>query len=128
MLKIYPAVFEKDPVGLGVYFPDLDDSATQGANIEEALENASDLLGIQLAWNVENNIPLPTPSEVSEIKIDPATQFVSLVSVNLTDYLQDTKADKKTIKIPHWLNVRATKAGINFSQTTTEALMDKLGV
>lgn len=128
MIKIYPAVFETDPVGYGVYFPDVEGAATQGNDLQEALEMASDVLGIQLAWNIENNLPLPTPSSVNAIPIDATTQFVSLVSVDLTDYLQDSKPDKKTIKVPHWLNVRAEKEGINFSKTMTEALMKKLGV
>lgn len=40
----------------------------------------------------------------------------------------ESSINKKTIKIPHWLNIRAEKAGINFSRTMTEALMEKLGV
>lgn len=128
MLKIYPAIFEKDPVGYGVYFPDIEGATTQGADLSEALEMASDVLGIQLAWNIENNLPLPKPSEINNLTINPKLQFASLVTVDLKDYLKDSKSDKKTIKIPHWLNVRAEKEGINFSKTMTEALMEKLEV
>ncbi len=128
MLKIYPAIFEKDPVGYGVYFPDIEGATTQGADLSEALEMASDVLGIQLAWNIENNLPLPKPSEINSLTINPKLQFASLVTVDLKDYLKDSKSDKKTIKIPHWLNVRAEKEGINFSKTMTEALMEKLEV
>lgn len=128
MLKIYPAIFEKDPVGYGVYFPDIEGATTQGADLSEALEMASDVLGIQLSWNIENNLPLPKPSEINSLTINPKLQFASLVTVDLKDYLKDSKSDKKTIKIPHWLNVRAEKEGINFSKTMTEALMEKLEV
>ncbi|WP_071131554.1 type II toxin-antitoxin system HicB family antitoxin [Enterococcus timonensis] len=128
MIKIYPAVFETDPVGFGIYFPDVDGAVTQGNDLADALEMASDALGIQLAWNIENGIPLPTASPLNEIKINPEKQFSSLISVNLSDYLKETKPDKKTIKVPHWLNIRAEKEGINFSKTMTEALMEKLGV
>ncbi|MGX7195752.1 type II toxin-antitoxin system HicB family antitoxin [Enterococcus olivae] len=128
MIKIYPAVFEKDPVGFGIYFPDVEGAVTQGDSIEEGLEMASDALGIQLAWYVEQQLPLPTASNMNDLSIDKGTQFATLVQVNLIDYLQDTQPDKKTIKIPHWLNVRATKEGINFSKTMTEALMEKLKI
>ncbi|KAF1305039.1 type II toxin-antitoxin system HicB family antitoxin [Enterococcus sp. JM9B] len=128
MIKIYPAVFENDPVGYGIFFPDIEGATTQGNNLIEALEMASDELGIQLAWNIENGVPLPEPTPINSIKIDEKKQFVSLVSVDLSDYLQETNPDKKTIKIPHWLNVRAEKEGVNFSKTMTEALMEKLGV
>lgn len=128
MIKVYPAVFELDPVGYGIIFPDVEGAVTQAADIPEGLENASDVLGIQLAWLIESNLPLPSPSKVNDVNYNKATQFVTLVSVDLADYLKETKADKKTIKIPHWLNIRAEKAGINFSRTMTEALMEKLGV
>lgn len=64
--------------------------------MSEGLEMASDALAIQLAWNVENDLRLPVISEMNQLSIDPTTQFATLISVNLADYLQDTKPDKKT--------------------------------
>ncbi|EPH95722.1 toxin-antitoxin system, antitoxin component, HicB family [Enterococcus faecalis 13-SD-W-01] len=128
MKKVYPAVFEKDPVGYGIYFPDVEGAVTQAETIIEGLEVASDALGIMLGDLVEHNIPLPEPSNMNEISYDPEVEFVTLVSVDLDDYLKDVKLDKKTIKIPHWLNVRATNEGINFSKTMTEALAQKLNI
>lgn len=128
MKKIYPAVFEKDPVGFGIYFPDVAGAVTQGETLAEGLENAADALGIMLADLVEKNISLPTPTPVDQVAVKAEEEFVTLVMVDLADYLKDTKLDKKTIKVPHWLNVRATKAGVNFSKTMTEALVEKLGV
>ncbi|MGG5359280.1 MULTISPECIES: type II toxin-antitoxin system HicB family antitoxin [unclassified Enterococcus] len=128
MKKVYPAIFEKDPVGYGIYFPDVEGAVTQAETIIEGLEVASDALGIMLGDLVEHNIPLPEPSNMNEISYDPEVEFVTLVSVELDDYLKDVKLDKKTIKIPHWLNVRATNEGINFSKTMTEALAQKLNI
>lgn len=128
MKKVYPAIFEKDPVGYGIYFPDVEGAVTQGETITEGLENASDALGIFLSDLVEKNIPLPSPSDMKTMTLDSDSEFVTLVSVDLNDYLKDAKLDKKTIKIPHWLNVRATKEGINFSRTMAEALEEKLNV
>lgn len=128
MIKVYPAIFETDPVGYGIYFPDVEGAITQGNDLDDGLEMASDALGIQLAWNIENQMPLPAPTPINDLQINKETQFATLVAVDLADYLKDTKADKKTIKIPHWLNVRAEKEGVNFSKTMTNALMEKLGV
>ncbi|ELA93809.1 type II toxin-antitoxin system HicB family antitoxin [Enterococcus faecium] len=128
MKKVYPAIFEKDPVGYGIYFPDVEGAVTQAEDVAEGLEMASDALGIMLGYLVENNIPLPTPSDLNAVSYDPEKQFVTLVSVDLKDYLRDTELDKKTIQVPHWLNVRATKEKINFSQTMTEALVQKLNI
>lgn len=128
MIKVYSAVFEQDPVGYGIYFPDIEGAVTQGTTIEEGIDNASDALGMILADLIENEIPLPQPTNINEIKIDENTQFKTLISVDLADYLKETKLDKKTVKIPHWLNVRAIKANVNFSKTLSDALIEKLGV
>ena len=128
MIKVYSAVFEQDPVGYGIYFPDIEGAVTQGTTIEEGIDNASDALGMMLADLIENEIPLPQPTNINEIKIDENTQFKTLISVDLADSLKETKLDKKTVKIPHWLNVRAIKANVNFSKTLSDALIEKLGV
>lgn len=128
MKRVYPAVFEKDSVGYGIYFPDVEGAITQSESVSEGLEVASDALGIMLGDLVEKGISLPEPSEINELTIDPVNEFATLISVDLNDYLKDVKLDKKTIKIPHWLNVRATNEGINFSKTMTDALEQKLNV
>lgn len=126
MKKVYPAIFEKDPVGYGIYFPDIEGAVTQSKDIIEGLEVASDALGIMLGDLVENNKPLPKPTNINDLSIDSEREFATLISVDLNDYLKDVQLDKKTIKIPHWLNVRATNEGINFSKTMSEALVQKL--
>lgn len=39
-----------------------------------------------------------------------------------------SKAVKKTLSIPEWLNEEATSMGINFSQVLQEALISKLPI
>lgn len=89
MIKIYPAVFEQDTVGYGIYFPNVEGAETQGETVEDGLGMASDAFGIQLAWHIENQMPLPDVSSVNDIVINKETQFVKLIQVNLLDYLQD---------------------------------------
>ncbi|GFH41280.1 type II toxin-antitoxin system HicB family antitoxin [Lactococcus insecticola] len=124
--KVYPAVFEIDPVGYGAYFPDIDGTATQGKDIPEVLDNASDVLGIMLADLIEEGYALPHPSDLNSIQIDSSKQFVSFVSVDLNEYLTMNEPVKKTLQIPKWADKRAKEMGINFSQTLTEALLEKL--
>jgi hypothetical protein len=38
----------------------------------------------------------------------------------------DNRAVKKTLSIPSWLNAKASRAGVNFSQVLQEALVSKL--
>ncbi len=40
----------------------------------------------------------------------------------------NSKAVKKTLTIPEWLNEEAIAVGVNFSQVLQEALMSKLGI
>ncbi|MBA0947984.1 type II toxin-antitoxin system HicB family antitoxin [Enterococcus gallinarum] len=128
MKKVYPAIFEKDTVGYGIYFPDIEGAVTQSEDIIQGLEIASDALGIMLADLIENNTQLPTPTDINDLSIDSEKEFATLISVDLNDYLKDVQLDKKTIKIPHWLNVRAMNEGINFSKAMTEALTKKLNI
>lgn len=85
---------------------------------------AGDALGILLADLIDQNQPLPKPTPINQVVFDKETQFVTLVAVHLADYLKEGKLDKKNVSIPHWLNLRAEKAGVNFSKTLTEALKE----
>lgn len=87
MQKVYVAVFEKDPVGYGIYFPDVEGAVTQGCNIAEGMENASDVLGIMLADLIENNVSLPKATDINDIVIQEENQFKTRISVELMDYL-----------------------------------------
>ena len=51
-----------------------------------------------------------------------------IVEFDMFEYLRkhNSKAVKKTLSIPEWLNEAAMKAGINFSQVLQEALMEKV--
>ena len=123
--KIYPAVFEKDPVGYGIYFPDIEGAATQGSDIGEGLEMASDALGIMLADLLERGAELPDPTPLNELAFDKSRQFATLVSVDLSEYIKTNERVKKTLEIPKWADIRAKKFGLNFSQTLTDAIVER---
>ena len=54
--------------------------------------------------------------------------FLVVVEFDLAEYRRkhNSRAVKKTLSIPEWLNEEAVKAGINFSQVLQEALMAKI--
>lgn len=61
MKYVYPALFVVEDDGIIVTFPDLDDTFTDGATMQEAFENAEDVLNLML-WNREEEkeeIPPP---------------------------------------------------------------------
>lgn len=137
MLSIYPACFFKDNDGYSVIFPDLGYLATCGDTPDEAMAMAVDCLAGYLYTCKKNGDDIPSASAPSQI--DPAAiaealgveeceSFVNMVSVDVAEYAKShfEKSVKKTLTIPIWLNTAASEAGINFSQTLRDALIDKL--
>lgn len=124
MLLIYPAIFHEEDNAYWVEFPDLVGCQSFGTTVNETMENAQEaLLGYALTL-LEEERPLPKPSPMEEMQTDQAG-FVSLVTCDLNRY-KNTKAVKKTLTIPGWLNDRATALGINFSKTLQDALLRKI--
>ena len=50
----YPAIFEEDKGSIAVVFPDLENCYTQGENMVDALEMASDVLSSKLVFMEDN--------------------------------------------------------------------------
>jgi predicted RNase H-like HicB family nuclease len=106
-----------------VEFPDLKGCNTYGSTIPEAMEMAQEALTGYLLSLLEHGDNIASPSDISSIHTDDG--FSSLVSCDINQY-KDTKAVKKTLTIPSWLNDRAISMGINFSQVLQEALLSKI--
>lgn len=123
MLFVYPAVFHKDEDAYWVEFPDLEGCHTYGGSIPETMEAAQEALSAYLLTLLEQGRPLTAPSDVSTLC--PADGFVSLVSCTVDQY-RDSKAVKKTLTIPSWLNDRAVSMGLNFSKVLQDALIAKI--
>lgn len=53
-----------------------------------------------------------------------------IVEFDMLEYQRrhNSKAVKKTLSIPEWLNEEAVLMGVNFSQVLQEALMSKLNI
>lgn len=124
-LAIYPAIFQKEDTGYFVKFPDLDGCATQGETLEEAVAKANEVLGFYLEDFDLNS--LPEASDITDITL-PDNSFASIVSVDMVEYhkKRNSKAVKKTLSIPQWLNEVALKENLNFSQILQEALIERL--
>ena len=125
MKYIFPAVFTPaEEGGYLVNFPDITDHTsyacmTEGDTLEEALDMASDVDGA----------PVPRASAMQEMKA-PEGGFVNLISADTQAYREkyDTRAVRKNVTIPHWLDVLGTKNKVNFSKVLQDALMKELHV
>ena len=134
MSKIYyPAVFHvaEDVGGYWIEFPDLPGCFSQGKDDTEALEMAKDALSLWLDTTGEViDKDIQNPSSLITIQKQFPNKIVMLVEADPEYYARkyNTKAIKKTLSIPQWLNDRATKANVNFSQVLQEALIKKLNL
>lgn len=123
----YPAVFHRaEEGGFWVTFPDIPECMTQGDDMQQAYEMAVDALGLSLTTMEEKEEELPKASEPEDIKTEDG--FLVVVQFNLADYRRKhcSRAVKKTLSIPEWLNDAAVKSGVNFSQVLQEALLEKV--
>ena len=127
MKLVYPACFyEEEDGGFSVQIPDLLGCCTQGDNLEEAIQMAQDAALGWLLTAVENNEEIPNASNIKDIKLENENAFTTLLLLDLGAYTQkygSRKSIKKTLTIPLWLNERAERLKINFSQTLQDALM-----
>lgn len=121
----YPAVFHREETGFSVSIPDIEGCFTQGDTMDEAIEMALDAIGLML----EDCQNYPKPSEIEAIKTE-GNDFVAMVPFNWTEYKRrnDSRAVKKTLTVPSWLNEAAEAAHLNFSGVLQEALMAKLEI
>lgn len=126
MKLAYPIVLTKSDDWFVVTIPDLQLN-TQGKDIPDAIEMARDAIGMACCYLKDEKKELPEASEIGSIFAD-ADDIITLVDIDLDAYRRkhDTKAVRKNLTIPAWLNEAAEQAGINFSQVLQEALKAQL--
>ena len=70
-MRYYPAIVEKSADGYGVFFPDLPGCTSAGATVQEAALNAEEALQAHIELSMEHGDPVPGPSSLDEIAVDP---------------------------------------------------------
>lgn len=72
----YIALIHKDPdTGYGVSFPDLPGVITGGDTIDEAMQNAPDVLAFAAEdWSEQTGKPFPKPRSIDELRKDTTFQ------------------------------------------------------
>jgi len=74
----FPAIIEPDEIGrFLVRFPDLPEALTDGATIEEAMNEAADCLTVALSGRLSDGLPVPVPSPVArdQFRVAPAPEI-----------------------------------------------------
>jgi predicted RNase H-like HicB family nuclease len=132
MKYVYPAIFTVEDENILVSVPDLPGLHTFANSMADALFMVQDAIEMW-CWDAENKgEAAPTasgPAEIAEMH-KPPNQIVSMVAADTDEYRRqnDTRAVKKTLSIPAWLNYRAEKANAPFSQILQQGLKEYLSV
>ncbi|WP_242848100.1 type II toxin-antitoxin system HicB family antitoxin [Ruminococcus sp. HUN007] len=132
MLKLfYPACFYPNDTGFTVIIPDLPGCVTEGKEITEAFEMAVDCASGWVLTELEDGNPIPKASDIQTITADEYPDgFTTMIVLDMDSYAEKygEKSIRKNCTLPAWLNNRAEKMNINFSQVLQEALIQKLNI
>ncbi len=112
-----------------MFFPDLDGCYTCGDDLKDALFMAEDVLAFYLYDEERDGKTIPAASQAKDVSVKEG-EFVNYIACDTIEYakMHNSKAVKKTLTIPQWLNEAATRKNINFSQVLQEALMEKVNM
>ncbi|MDR1778225.1 MAG: type II toxin-antitoxin system HicB family antitoxin [Clostridiales Family XIII bacterium] len=125
MRYAYPAIFKNEKKQVLVRVPDLPGTFTYGSDLPDAVYMAQDAASMWL-WDAENGgEEIPAPSSLAEIGLGlTKKEYCSIIVADTDEYRRkhDTRAVKKTLSIPAWLNYEAERANAPFSQLLQESL------
>jgi len=132
MKYVFTAIFSIEPGTEETYnvsFPDLAGCHTFGVGLDDAIAMAQDALCLWLYRHEQEELPIPIATAPSKIEVS-GDDFITAISVDTEFYhrFYSEKLVKKTLNIPMWLNERAERANINFSQTLQKAIKSELHI
>lgn len=126
MKLVYPAIFTPcfDKPGYTVEVPDLPGCVTEGSTLAEAIEMGADAASGWILDEMEDGNTYPIARDYQDVQV-PEGSFVSLIVLDMDSYADryGTKAVRKNITIPAWLNTYGEKNNINFSKILQDALL-----
>ena len=123
----YPALFHKaEEGGFWILFLDFPECFTEGDDITQAYEMAVEALGLAVTSRKKEKEEIPEPTEIDKLSLEDG--ILVIVEFDMLEYQKkhNSRAVKKTLSIPAWLNEEATAMGVNFSQVLQEALKEKI--
>ena len=128
MKGIYAAIFEPKDGRVYARVPDLPGCITSGDTMEEAYLMMLDAANLWMtSWVEDDNQPAPAATPISQVDC-PEGARVMLVQIDTEEYLRmtETKAVRRTVSIPSWMDQIAQKRGISLSKVLQEALWQQI--
>ena len=127
MKYTFPAIFRPEADGYCIFFPDIDDGATQADTLDESIEMATDWLAGALYMREKDGISIPIPSRIDAVeKQDGDIATLILADTSAYALVFENRTIKKTLTLPYRLNEQAENIGLNFSQALKEAVETKI--
>lgn len=126
---IFPSIIKVVEDSYEVSFPDIDNCFTFGDSLEDVLDSARDVLELCLYDMEQDNIPIPEPSGIKDIKLDEneSIAWINVWMVPVRDKMEN-RSIKKTVTIPKWINDIGIENNLNFSQILQAAIKEKVGI
>lgn len=127
MKGTYTAVFTPAEGRFYVRVPDLPGCVTSGDTYEEAYEMALDAASLWMADAAERKEPRPAATPMSQVARE-AGDTLMLIQVDTEEYLRrtETRAVRRTVSIPAWMDEEAQERGLSLSRVLQDALRSQL--
>lgn len=125
MKAIYVAELWPQESGTGYYvrIPDIDGCVTTGKDLMDAVLMARDALSVCLCAMEDHAEAIPAARAMKDLPHEEG-HIYTLIDVDTTRYRAetDTRAVRKNVSIPAWMDSLVTRKGINCSQVLQDAL------
>jgi len=123
MEYIYPAIFHPNADGsYTITYPDLEGCISEGKSLANAIFMSQSALKQWLKYLNEKELDIPKASSIKDIDVT-GEEFVNLICVDINE----SRAVKRTVSIPKWMDDKAAESGVSLSRILQEALAEKLG-
>ena len=88
-----------------------------------AISMAQSALTQWIEYLTDKKQPIPSASNLADIKIT-QNEFINLIRADI----KDTRAVKRTVSLPKWMDDMVIEAGLSLSRVLQDALKDRLKV
>lgn len=85
------------------------------------MSNAKEFLDGILAYYIDEDISVPSPTDIHQLNNLGNNKIVSLIQSDPSPFIQKDRTQNVTV--PEWLVARGEKDKINFSKVLTDALL-----
>ena len=129
MKYTYTAIFTEKDGKFYARVPDLAGCITTGITLSDAIDQMADAMSAWLCAAEDEGLQIPSPTPQANITCN-TEEELSLINADTLKYraLTDTRAVRKNVSIPAWLDKEAAEANLNLSRILQDALKEKLNI